>query len=156
LPARTSDPRTAGVGEVRIGFNLTPGTPSGAGVTLEQATCAAPTFVSYTGSSTVTSVVVGNELVVSFNPALENGRTYRIALDPSVTSLSGQTVEVRALIGDVNSDGAVNGLDRSAVVGVWTDTGFSCPTDVNSSAATNGMDRSAVVGAWTGPQNCAP
>ena len=77
-------------------------------------------------------------------------------LGPGVTSIAGQFIEVRGLVGDVNSDGPVNATDRSVVVGAWTGGGFSCSTDVNGDAATNATDRSIVVGAWTGTQNCAP
>jgi hypothetical protein len=100
--------------------------------------------------------VVGNNLVLSFTPGLENARTYKITVNAGVTSIPGQFVEVAGLVGDVNSDGQVNAGDRSTVVGVWTGSGFSCTTDVNSSGGTNAADRSAVVGAWSGAQNCAP
>jgi hypothetical protein len=89
---------------------------------------------------------------------LENVRTYRLTIGSDVTSIPGQTVEVRGLVGDVNDSGTVNATDRSVVVGAWTGPGFSCQTDLNGSTTTNATDRSVVVGAWTGglSQNCAP
>ena len=70
-----------------------------------------------------------------------------------------QSIEFRALIGDINSDGHVNATDRSVVVAAWTSAEhFSCPTDLNNDGATNATDRSIVVSAWTGGSatNCAP
>ena len=43
------------------------------------ATCAAPEFVPYSGSSRTTYLVEGNELILSFSPGLENARTYRMS-----------------------------------------------------------------------------
>jgi hypothetical protein len=92
----------------------------------------------------------GNELVCTFTPPLENLRTYRF-------NLTGGRATIRGLIGDVNSDGVVDAVDRAVVVGTWTSPGgFSCATDVDSSGSTNAVDRAVVVGAWTAPQNCAP
>jgi hypothetical protein len=73
-----------------------------------------------------------------------------------VSTVLGQFVEVSGLVGDATSNGQVNAGDRSAIVGVWTGSGFSCATDINGDGQTNAGDRSAVVGAWTSPQNCAP
>jgi hypothetical protein len=100
--------------------------------------------------------VSGNELIVSFTPALENARTYRINIDASVSSIAGQFVEVRGLVGDVDNNGQVNGSDRGAVSGVVSAGGFSCSTDLNGNGATNAADRGVAVGAATGVQNCAP
>lgn len=156
LPAGRSDSRQSRVTEIRIAMNVPPGAPGLSAFTLEEATCAAPAFVPYTGASAGSAAAIGNELVLMFSPGLENGRTYRATLGPDVTNLPGQFVEVRGLIGDVNSDGSVNAIDRSIVVGAWTGTCFNCATDVNSDDATNALDRSIVVGAWTGGQTCAP
>ena len=100
--------------------------------------------------------MAGNELVLTFTPGLENARKYRVTVGPEVTSIAGQAIEVRGLIADATGDGQVNAADRSAIVGIWTGSGFSCMTDITSSGQTNAGDRSAVVGAWTGTQNCAP
>jgi hypothetical protein len=156
LPARASEPRNGGVTEVRIAFNLPPGTPSGPGVALAQATCESPEFAAYAGACTITSVVEGQELVVSFTPGLENGRSYRMTLAGEITSVAGQTVEFRGLLGDVTGDGLVNATDRSEVVGIWTGGGFSCDTDLDGDGLTNAVDRSLTVAAWTGGGNCAP
>jgi hypothetical protein len=59
-------------------------------------------------------------------PGLENARTYRVNIGPEVTSIPGQFIEVRGLLGDVNSDGRVNATDRSIVVSAWTGTGTNC------------------------------
>jgi len=151
-----SDPRQGGVTELRLTFDVPPGEPGPNPVTLEQATCAAPAYVPYSGLSTSSASVAGNTLVVTFTPGLENARTYKITLNSEVTSVAGQYVEVGGLVGDVNNDGLVNATDRSVVVGVWTGSGFTCPTDANSDGATNATDRSIVVGSWTSVQNCAP
>jgi hypothetical protein len=103
--------------------------------------------------------IASNTLILTFSPALLNAKTYRIDIGPTVTSVAGQQVFVRGLIGDANGDGFVNATDRSVVVGAWTGPGgFSCPTDVNNDGLTNATDRSVVVGAWTGgaATNCAP
>jgi hypothetical protein len=95
-------------------------------------------------------------LILTFSPALENATTYRITIGPEVTSIPGQFVQVRGLLGDVNSDGRVDAVDRSLVVGAWTGPGFTCASDVSDDGITNGLDRSLVVGAWTGGMACAP
>jgi hypothetical protein len=149
LPARTSEPHVGGITEVRIGYNVPPGSPCPAplAVSLEQSSCAAPALVPYSGAATMTCAPSGSDLVCLFAPGLENARTYRITVTwATVTAM----VELRGLIGDVNSDGFVNATDRSVVVGAWTGGGFSCPTDVNRDGSTNATDRSIVVGAWTG------
>jgi hypothetical protein len=156
LPPRKSEPRQGGVSEVRVAFDIPPGGPGPSPITLEEATCAAPVFAPYSGTSTSSALIAANELVLTFTPALENGRTYRMNLGAAVTSIPGQFVEVRGLVGDVDGNGAVNASDRSTVVGVWTGSGFSCSTDVSNSGTTDAADRSIVVGAWTGAQNCAP
>lgn len=157
VPPRKAEPHQGGIQEIRIGFDVAPA-GGGSGWTLEQATCPAPAFVPYGGASTGLGRVLGNELVITFTPGLENARSYLLNLDATITSIGGQNVEVRGLIGDVNSDGSVNATDRSLVVGTWTGGGFSCPTDISNDGQTNATDRSTVVGAWTGgaSTNCAP
>ena len=156
LPGPVSDPRQGGITELRMMFDTAPGGPGPSPVTIEQATCAAPVYVPYSGSAILTSSVAGNVLVLTFAPGLENARTYEISVNASVTSIAGQFVEVSGLLGDVNGDGSVNATDRSGVVGAWTGGGFTCPTDLNNDGATNATDRSFVVSAWTSGQNCAP
>lgn len=151
-----SEPRLGGLTEIRLKFDVAPAEPGNDPVTLEQATCASPEFVEYTGASAISATRAGNSVVLTFTPGLENGRTYRLSLGAELTSVPGQFLEVSVLLGDVNADGFVNGTDRSVVVGVWTGGGFNCPTDLNSDGGTNATDRSMVVGAWTGAQNCAP
>ena len=153
---RSSEPRQGGITRVRLTFDVAPGSPGPNPVMLEQATCASPAHAPYSGASTYSATVVGNELVVVFTPGLENARAYKLKLNASITSILGQFIEVRGLVGDVNSDGSVNATDRSGVVAAWTGPAFSCSTDLDSSGATNATDRSIVVSAWTGGQNCAP
>ena len=98
----------------------------------------------------------GTDLVLKFGLGLENARTYKFVIGPDVTSIAGQSLEVRCLTGDVNDSGKVNAADRSVVVSVWTGAGYSTKTDINLSGRTDGYDRSNVVGAWTSVQNCAP
>lgn len=157
VPPRKSEPHQGGIQEIRIGFDVAP-VGGGSGWALEQATCTAPAFVPYVGGSQGSGRVVGNELVITFTPGLENARSYLLSLGAEITSIAGQTVEVRGLVGDVNSDGSVNATDRSMIVGAWTGGSFSCPSDVNNDGVTNATDRSVVVGAWTGgaATNCAP
>lgn len=155
-PGPASEPRQDGINELRLTFDVPPGGPGASPVTIDQATCASPSFVPYSGTSTSSAVVAGNELVLTFTPSLENARAYRVHIGPEVTSIAGQFVEVRSLVGDVNSDGFVNAADRSVVVGAWTGSGFTCASDGNSDGNNNATDRSIVVGAWTGTQNCAP
>ena len=158
-----SEPRSGGITELRIAFDVAPGTPAGAPVLIEEQICATcpctgtqAGYGPYTGASTSSATVAGNELIVSFTPGLENARTYRLTLSEEVTSIANQAIEVRGLKGDVNSDARVNATDRSFVVGVWTGGGFSAPTDIDLSGATNATDRSFVVAAWTGNERCAP
>jgi hypothetical protein len=157
VPLKLSEPRNGGISHVRITFDIAPG-GAGTGFTIDQATCAAPAFVPYAGASVASGSIAGNDLVITFTPGLENARTYRINLGSPLTNIGGQSVQVRGLIGDTNTDGAVNATDRSVVVSAWTGGGFSCATDLNNDAATNATDRSIVVSAWTGgaSSNCAP
>ena len=150
------EPHQGGITEVRITFDVAPGGPGASPVSLEQATCASPTYAAYSGGSAISAAVAGNELVLTFTPGLENARTYQITIGTELTSIADQFVEISGLIGDVNSDGAVNATDRSVLVGAWTGGGFTCTSDVNRDGATNATDRSIVVGAWTSAQNCAP
>jgi hypothetical protein len=160
----TSEPRNGGITELRVAFDVAPGMPGEDPVTIEEQTCAAcpctgsqAAYAPYTGSATVNGTVAGNELVLTFTPGLENARTYRLTLGPEVTSIVDQTIEVRSLVGDVDSSGSVNAVDRSMIVGVWTSPSHYSPaTDLDRSGATNAVDRSMAVGAWTGTQNCAP
>lgn len=153
----TSEPRQGGISELWVLFNVTPATPESSPIVIDERFCSAPgNYGPYTGSAVVNATVTGNELVLAFTPPLENGRTYRLTPGPDVTSVSGQFIEVRGLLGDVTNDGSTDGADRSVVVGYWTGPGFSCSTDLNNDGATNATDRSIVVGAWTGTNNCAP
>jgi hypothetical protein len=157
-PGVGTEPRLGGLSELRLTFDVPPREPGPEAVTLEEKVCPAPgTYGPYTGASTLAANVAGSELVVTFTPGLENLRTYRINIGPDVTSVAGQFVEVRALIGDVTGDGRVNANDRSVVVSAWTSTAaFTCATDLNLDGATNAEDRGIVIGAWTNGQNCAP
>lgn len=157
IPGVKSEPRQGGISEVRVSFDVPLVCPVGTPITLDQKSCPAPgTYASYSGSSVASTNIAGSELVLSFSPSLENLRTYRINIGSAVTSIAGQYVEIRGLVGDVNSSGTVNGGDQSAVVGVWTGSGFTCATDITNNGVTNGGDKSVVVGAWTGGANCAP
>jgi hypothetical protein len=159
LPGVKTETRDTRISEVRIAFNQAPGDPDGTqpGVTLQQRTCASPTYAAYSGASTVTGSVSGSELVLSFNPALENTRTYRIDVGSIVTSVAGQFVEIRGLVADVDDSGAVDFVDRGVIVGAWTSPGsFSCKTDLNGDGATNAVDRGIWTGAATAPVTCAP
>jgi len=156
LPGVNSESRRGGVTQLRIAFDEPPVDVGPTAAAIEQRTCAAPEYTPYTGAAAASARVVDHELVLSFAPGLENGRTYRINLDPAVSSVEGQFVELRVLYGDVNGDGRVNGLDRSAVVEAWQGPGFSCATDVNNDGFTTATDRSLVVSAWTGSERCAP
>jgi hypothetical protein len=148
---RTSEPRSAGITE--ICFNYDDSAPD-ATATIEEAVCPAPPVYSpYSGAALVACTPTGNDMCCTFTPGLENGRSYRL----TVPSGSGTAqVLLRGLVGDVNSDGQVNGADRSTVVGTWTGSGVTCDTDLNGDGSTSAPDRSIVVGAWTGPQSCAP
>ena len=155
----TSEPRQGGITELRIAFDMAPGAPGANPVALEEdATCPSPpSYGPYTGSSVVGAAVAGNELVLTFAPALENARTYRITLGPEVSSIAGQMLEIRGLLGDVDNSGRTNSTDRSLVVSAWTSpANFSCESDVDGSGRTNSTDRSLAVSSWTSMTNCAP
>lgn len=80
-----------------------------------------------------------------------------MTLTPAVTSVPGQTIHLRHLLGDADSSGRVNATDRSRVVSAWTGAGgFRCETDFNLDGTTNATDRSLVISVWTGPSNTAP
>jgi hypothetical protein len=157
MSGMTSEPRLGGITELRIAFDVAPGEPGGnSGMILEERTCASPTFAPYSGLSTMGSRIEGDELVLTFAPALEDARSYRITLGPELTRIPGQAVQVRALIGDINSDGFVNALDRGAWMAVSSLGQVSCATDLNGNGTTDMTDKSIVIGRWTGGANCAP
>ena len=151
-PTRTSDSRQGGISQVCFSFD--DAAPSASLTVEEDATCPSPaSYGPYSGAAVATCSPSGNDLCCAFSPALENARAYRITLPSGAGTAQ---VELRGLLGDVNSDGLVNATDRSTVVGAWTGAGFTCPTDVSDDGFTNATDRSVVVGAWTSAQNCAP
>lgn len=155
--AVTSEPRQGGIQELLLRFDDLPHGPGEDPVALEDKVCPPPgTYAPYAGASSITVTVLGYNLRLIFTPALENTHTYRLTVDAEVTTQADPFLEVRGLVGDANSDGRVNATDRSAVVGVWTGSGYSPSTDIDNSGRTNATDRSVVVGAWTGVQNCAP
>jgi hypothetical protein len=129
----------------------------GAAVSIEETSTAQyPLFTPYAGPSAVTTSGSGPNLTLHFSPALANLRAYRLTFTSDVTALAGQTVDIRALVGDVSHNGVVDASDRSVVVGAWTGGGFTCPSDVTANGITDASDRSVVVGAWTGGVNTAP
>ena len=164
----TSEPRAGGLAEVRLTFDVVPGGPGATPVTILEQSCAGCSpacspagtqggYVPYSGAAVMSSAVEGNDLVLRFAPELEGARTYKLELNESVTSVAGQSLEVRVLLGDANSDGRTNASDRSQIVSVWTGAGFSPATDVNLDGRTNGGDRSVIVAVWTSAGgNCAP
>jgi hypothetical protein len=158
IPGVKSDPRQGGVTELRLEFDAATADPGSDWVTIEERVCPAPgVYGPYLGSSVISGNVTGSELVLIFTPGLENLRTYRITVNPNVTSLPGQSVEVRSLVGDVDGSGRVNAVDRAHIVAAWTSpAGFTCVSDLDGSSRTNAVDRAVVVGAWTAPNNCAP
>jgi hypothetical protein len=160
----TSEPRSGGLTELRLTFDVRPGVITDDGVTVLEQRCG-PTgpadgapFSPYSGMADLSAEMdaATGELVVFFSPALENARTYRLLIGGDATSLAGQSIDVRGLRGDANNDGRVNAADRSAVVGVWTGAGFSPRTDIDGTGRSNSLDREAVVSAWTGAEWCAP
>ena len=55
-----------------------------------------------------------------------------------------------SLFGDVNDDGAVNGLDVAAFVGLMTSGLYDIAGDMNEDGAVNGLDVELFVAAITG------
>lgn len=50
--------------------------------------------------------------------------------------------------GDLNGDGAVNGVDLTALLAAWGSSGGSA--DINGDGSVNGLDLTALLAAWTG------
>ncbi|UCG15773.1 MAG: hypothetical protein JSV19_10805 [Phycisphaerales bacterium] len=108
-----------------------------------------PVYVPYSGASVMACTPVFNELQCTFTPALEDDASYEF----DFSSIVGheETFELRSLIGDVYSDGVVDGSDRSTVHANW---GLSaCSADVFEDGVVDGSDRSTVHANWG---NCAP
>jgi hypothetical protein len=138
-------------------FDVAPAGPGEDPVTIDEQANPGDTqaeYAPYSGGAAVSAALEANDLVLTFDPALENARVYKLTLGPDVSAAAPQSVEIRAFFGDVNSDGVVNAVDRSVVVGAWTGPGFTPNTDVNHDGSTNALDRSFVVGAWTGSNYC--
>jgi hypothetical protein len=49
---------------------------------------------------------------------------------------------------DLNGDGAVNGVDLTALLAAWGSSGGSA--DLNGDGTVNGIDLTALLAAWTG------
>jgi hypothetical protein len=157
----TSEPRRGGIQELRIAFDATPGVPGPGAVVIESqaigAECARGTEEAYAAHPiSMKAEVKCNELVLFLDPPLENGRTYRITLGGEVTAMAGQSFEVRCLMGDMDSSGRVNLVDRSFLTAAWTGTGYSAETDLSGDGHTNGTDRSLWMSSYTSAVNCAP
>lgn len=53
------------------------------------------------------------------------------------------------ILGDLNGDGLVNGIDLAVVLGTWGPCGSgSCIADINRDGVVNGADLSIVLGNW--------
>jgi hypothetical protein len=155
----TSEPRLGGVTELRIAFDMPPGEPGAHPILLEAQACpggSQGSYQPYEETMPPVAYVRCNELVLEYWLPLANARTYRLTLGPELSSVRCQRLELRNLIGDVNSDGRVDHGDRRVVVSTWTEAGFSAESDINLDGGTNSGDRSVVIGAWTGTENCAP
>jgi hypothetical protein len=160
-PGEASEPRSGGIEEIHLTFDRALCSNSftlGAGaVSIEETTSALyPVWQPWSGGSIMTTSGGGDTMVLSFSPALADGTTYRLNIDSSVTTVAGQSLDVRALLGDVDSSGVTDAGDRSVIVGTWTGRGVNSATDVSLSGATDAGDRSMVVGVWTGGANSAP
>ena len=54
----------------------------------------------------------------------------------------------RALLADVNNDGAVNWADFAHMAAGWMKTGDMCETDLTRDGRTNGADLAQLAGEW--------
>ena len=59
-------------------------------------------------------------------------------------------LELRAGVGDLSADGAVNGADLALLLGEWGVAGVS-PADLNVDGAVNGADLAILLGGWGAP-----
>jgi hypothetical protein len=163
-PPPTPSANQGGISRLVVTFNIPPGGPGTNFVSIEEqsgppcGTLAA--YAPYGGASVASASVAGNDLTLDFTPPLEDCRTYRFTIGPDVTSLAGQSFQVRSLRGDCSavagSYGITNGADRSAVLAAWTGPGYTIPTDITLDGVTNGADRSAVLAVWTSACSRAP
>jgi hypothetical protein len=165
LPARKSEMHNGGAQNIRVGFNVVPGSVSGtnaseADINLFVASCPTGTFTDDDTTVFSYSSTTGTLIITAAPGAFTNARTYRFDLISTggITSAAAQSVFVRNLAADTDGNGLVNAVDRSNVVGAWTGPGgWSCNSDIDNNGTTNAVDRSNVVGAWTNPAaNCAP
>ncbi len=141
-----SEPRTGGVRQLNFQFN---GPPSGVGPVVQWATCANPTFQAYAGASVMSCARNGNDLRCTFTPALEGAHTYRF--DFTGLAVGNPTFAVRALVGDVDSDGFTTGSDRTTVHANWGTA--NCAADVDEDGQVGGADRTEIHANWGA---CAP
>lgn len=151
-----SDPRQAGITELRLelyGQSPFPETMCLATLDWDECDEEGQPWKAYQGESSWAATRVDAEILVVFEPALENAHTYR--LNFLRDGVSWASVLFRGLVGDVDGDGQVGAFDRSVVLAVWTAGETTCRTDLNGDGMTDGADRSIVVAAWTG-ENCAP
>jgi hypothetical protein len=81
-----------------------------------------------------------------FEPAWDFAMTWKIVegvRPPEHQSTAG-------IPGDVDSDGSVDGIDLSIVLGYWGDCpgGLPCDADLNGDLVVNGLDLTVVLGYW--------
>jgi hypothetical protein len=71
-----------------------------------------------------------------------------LANNASLGTIYGTAHLVPGVPGDVNFDGAVNGLDISLVSSHWLQTGLGTPGDANGDRVVNGLDISVIASHW--------
>lgn len=86
-------------------------------------------------SATDIPVAAARRISAGFNPSPNSGRGVSFALLPD------------DCLGDLNSDGTVNGQDLGIVVGSWG-AGAMSPADLNQDGVVNGLDLGVLLGSW--------
>jgi hypothetical protein len=148
LAATGTEPRSFAASTYRQIFTFD-GVPPTNVIPVKKSTTAVPGPVA---DGSVTCTIAGN--------TLDCTRAYappaKYIFDLTGIAIGDPQIAIRMLVGDANADGITNGTDRTAIIGVWTGSGFSCVTDLNQDNVTNATDRTTVIGSWTSGNNTAP
>jgi len=160
----TSESRDGGLEQLVIEFDAVPGAcSSGDGCLLvEYQPGGAGTYPgdesswsAFTGATVTFNSVVGNTLILDVS-GLESCSTYRFTVGAEVTSVAEQVIEVRSLLGDMDSSGVTDALDKGPLYGVIVGSGFSVETDLNLDGVTNALDKGPLYATILGACNEAP
>jgi uncharacterized repeat protein (TIGR02543 family) len=135
-----SEPRAGRIKELRFNFNNPP-----TGILSGFEWYVGGSWASYNGVSVMSQSIIGNTLVVTFTPALEDDNAYRF--DVSGISQTTTPFIIRGLVGDCDMNDAVGSGDRGLMYANWgSTTNIIC--DINEDGVVGSGDRGLAYANW--------